>query len=83
MPVLLPSTGMFIIFLLEDGWDLELVVPERLSFPSGIKKADPPEKGDPEIHYLLLKGTNPRSYHFEGLIELLNEKKPGLHYSGQ
>ncbi len=59
-----------------DGQDLELVVPERLSFPAGIKKADPPEKGDPEIHYLELKGTNPRSYHFEGLIELLNEKKP-------
>lgn len=55
-----------------------MAVPERLIFPSGIKKADPPEKQDPEIHYLNLKGTNPRSYHFEGLIPLLNKKKPGI-----
>lgn len=63
---------------LEEGWKLELVVPEKLSFPSGMKKADPPEKGDPDIHYLKLKGTNPRSYHFEGLTELLTEHAPGI-----
>jgi glycosyltransferase involved in cell wall biosynthesis len=63
---------------LQEGWKLELVVPKKLSFPSGIKKADPPGKGDPEIHYLNLKGTNPRSYLFEGLIDLLNDKKPGI-----
>ncbi len=44
----------------------------------GIKKADPPEKDDPDIHYLGLKGTNPRTYHFEGLTDLLNHKKPGI-----
>jgi glycosyltransferase involved in cell wall biosynthesis len=63
---------------LKDGWALEIVAPEELSFPSGIKKADPPEKEDPEIHYLKLKGTNPRSYIFEGLIELLRGAKPGI-----
>jgi glycosyltransferase involved in cell wall biosynthesis len=62
----------------QDGWNLEIVVPKELIFPSGKKKADPPEKGDPEMHYLPLKGTNPRSYHFEGLIPLLNEKMPGI-----
>ena len=55
-----------------------MVVPEELSFPSGIKKADPPEKADPEIHYLKLKGTNPRSYYFTGLTKLLDHKMPGI-----
>lgn len=63
---------------LQDGWDLELVVPKTLVFPSGTKMADPPEKGDPEIHYLPLKGTNPRSYQFKGLSELLDRRKPGI-----
>ncbi len=55
-----------------------MVVPLELNFPSGKKKADPPEKGDPEIHYLRLKGSNPRSYHFEGLADLLNQENPGI-----
>ena len=63
---------------LQDGWDLELVVPEKLAFPSGTKKADPPEKGDPEIHFLDLIGTNPRSYYFQGLTSLLDKKKPAI-----
>jgi glycosyltransferase involved in cell wall biosynthesis len=62
----------------QGGWDLEIVAPEELIFPSGKKKADPPGKGDPEMHYLKLKGTNPRSYQFEGLIELLNSKRPDI-----
>ena len=63
---------------LQSGWQLEMVVPNKLIFPSGTKKADPEETGDPEIHYLDLKGTNPRSYHFEGLPRLLNKIKPGI-----
>jgi glycosyltransferase involved in cell wall biosynthesis len=63
---------------LQDGWDLEMVVPRTLAFPSGIKKADPPGKEDPEIHYLALRGSNPRLYQFEGLSELLNNKRPGI-----
>jgi len=63
---------------LQEGWNLEMVIPEEIIFPAGIKKADPQEKDDPEIHNLKLKGSNPRSYHFEGLINLLNKKKPGI-----
>jgi glycosyltransferase involved in cell wall biosynthesis len=63
---------------LQDGWDLEMVVPDRLIFPSGIKKADPLESGDPEIYYLTLKGSNPRSYYFEGLTDILNKSNPGI-----
>jgi glycosyltransferase involved in cell wall biosynthesis len=62
----------------KDGWNLGIVVPEELQFPSGIRKADPPADDDPEIHFLKLRGNNPRSYHFEGLKDLLDQKKPGI-----
>ncbi len=63
---------------LESGWQLEMVIPRELIFPSGKRKAEPPENDDPEIHYLHLKGLNPRSYHFEGLPALLNRVNPGI-----
>ncbi len=63
---------------IREGWNLEMVVPDKLTFPSGIKNADPPEKGDPQIHFLNLKGTNPRTYRFEGLTDVLDKKKPGI-----
>lgn len=62
----------------QDGWKVELVVPKSLSFPAGMKDAQPPMPGDPPIHYLPLIGSNPRIYHFEGLDELLSAKKPGI-----
>jgi len=62
----------------EDGWSVEIVIPETLSFPSGIKPANPPMEGDPPLHFLSLKGTNPRIYEFEGLIALLDQKKPKI-----
>lgn len=55
-----------------------MVVPRELEFPGATKKADLPENGDPEIHFLPLKGKNPRTYHFEGLVPLLDQKKPGI-----
>ncbi len=60
------------------GWWVELVVPKILNFPSGIRNADPALKGDPPIHFLSLKGKNPRIYRFEGLISLLEEKRPEI-----
>jgi glycosyltransferase involved in cell wall biosynthesis len=63
---------------MKEGWVVELVVPQRLNFPSGVRNADPPMVGDPPIHYLSLKGDNPRIYLFEGLISLLDEKRPGI-----
>lgn len=57
---------------------IELVVPEALSLPSGSRKADPPRAGDPPIHYLPLQGDNPRTYRFEGLTQLLDNKKPAI-----
>jgi glycosyltransferase involved in cell wall biosynthesis len=57
---------------------VELVVPKMLNFPSGIRKADPALPGDPPMHFLSLKGENPRIYRFEGLISLLDEKRPEI-----
>jgi glycosyltransferase involved in cell wall biosynthesis len=63
--------------LTKQGWTVDLVVPKILNFPSGVRKADPGLPGDPPIHFLPLKGENPRIYRFEGLISLLDEKRPG------
>ncbi|MFM9944318.1 MAG: glycosyltransferase [Bacteroidia bacterium] len=62
----------------QDGWNVELVAPVTLNFPSGKKEAEPQSKGDPLIHYLNLIGDNPRTYYFKGLETLLFEKKPGI-----
>ena len=62
----------------EDGWSVEIVIPKSLSFPSGTKSANPPMQGDPPITYLSLIGTNPRIYQYDGLEELLMQKKPKI-----
>ena len=62
----------------ESGWKLEIVVPQSLPFPSGIRKADPPQAKDPVIHFLNLEGTNPRIYQFKGLEEILLQTNPKI-----
>jgi glycosyltransferase involved in cell wall biosynthesis len=64
--------------LVKDGYRLEMVVPESLRFPSGVREAQPAMPEDPPIHFLNLIGDNPRTYSFEGLDELLKEKKPSI-----
>ncbi|MFI5125157.1 MAG: hypothetical protein ACHQDF_07540, partial [Chitinophagales bacterium] len=61
-----------------DGWKLEIVVPKTLIFSSGEKTAEPPQAGDPPLHYLDLIGTNPRTYRFEKLIGMLEQKRPRI-----
>jgi glycosyltransferase involved in cell wall biosynthesis len=63
---------------LQAGWKLELVVPQSLPFPSGVRKADPPLKEDPVIHFRNLNGTNPRIYLFEGIHEILRQTNPKI-----
>ena len=62
----------------ESGWKLEIVVPQSLPFPSGTRKADPPQAKDPVIHFLNLEGTNPRIYQFKGLEEILLQTNPKI-----
>ena len=40
---------------IKEGLKVEIVVPESLNFPSGLKKAENRTYLDPEIHYLKLK----------------------------
>jgi glycosyltransferase involved in cell wall biosynthesis len=61
-----------------DGWNLEIVAPKTLVFTSGEKNAEAPQAGDPPMHYLDLKGRNPRIYLFKQLDSLLEEKKPAI-----
>ena len=61
-----------------DGWQVELVVPKYLQFPSGQREAEPAREDDPPIHYLTLNGVNPRTYEYDGLMDLLDRVKPGL-----
>lgn len=63
---------------IQDGWNVEIVVPVSLNFPTGKKKAESPGKEDPFIHYLNLNGDNPRTYFFEGLKNVLEEQKPRI-----
>lgn len=71
------NRNIYSLFI-RDNWNLELVIPETLQFPSVLKKADPAMPGDPPIHFLPLVGNNPRTYQFQGLFELLDEKKPAI-----
>lgn len=62
----------------KDGINVEIVAPTELNFPNGRRKADPPSPQDPVVHYLSLVGDNPRIYFFEGLLKLLDDKKPAV-----
>lgn len=63
---------------MQDGWNIEMVVPVSLNFPTGNKKAESRREEDPYIHYLNLNGDNPRTYLFEGLKNVLEEQKPRI-----
>lgn len=62
--------------LMNKGYNIELVVPKKLEYPSGVLEADPANENDPPINFMELKGKNPRYYKYIGLIELLNARKP-------
>lgn len=63
---------------LNEGWKIEMAIPGEMQFPTGLKKAQPAMPGDPPLHWLTIKGGNPRIYLFNGLTELLEEKKPRI-----
>jgi glycosyltransferase involved in cell wall biosynthesis len=61
------------------GWDLELVIPESLNnLNHYFRNADPPEPGDPPIHFLPLRGSNQRLHHYPGLVKLLEARRPKI-----
>ncbi len=60
------------------GWNIEIIAPRTLKFPNGIREAEPARESDPPIHFLELKGSNPRTYSFDGLETVMNTKQPSL-----
>ena len=55
----------------KSNYAIELVVPKTLNYPTGIKSAEKRLPNDPPIHFLELKGTNPRVYQYTNLKKLL------------
>ena len=64
--------------LLNNNYNIEIVAPRKLKYPSGTKTAEAQSSEDPKIHYLELLGTNPRTYRYSGLKKLLNKIKPKI-----
>jgi len=64
--------------LAQGGMKVEIVVPKTLKISTGEKPAEPAGVEDPPLHFLKLIGENPRVYQFEGLIHLLDKKRPRI-----
>ena len=61
---------------LNDGYKIELVVPNVVITGSGYKVADAKRPQDPDIHYLKLVGRNPRVFNLKYIERLLIKKRP-------
>lgn len=65
------------IELVSRGWKVEMVIPE--TYPLTAAKtipAQPARVNDPVIHFLKLKGSNPRTFYFPGLKTLIDTIQP-------
>ncbi|MDQ3847001.1 MAG: glycosyltransferase family 4 protein [Bacteroidota bacterium] len=62
------------------GWKIEMVVPDSMTFPSGVQLPDPEMQEDPPIHFLQLNTNNPRIQSFKGLKRILKKLKPKVVY---
>src|SRR5215468_8628682 len=61
------------------GWNIEIVVPDRLPWsPETIPELDHPR--DPPIHRLPPRGSNTRYWSFDGLDQLLDRRNPRIVY---
>lgn len=62
------------------GLQVEITVPRELPFSGKILEADPAQERDVPLHFLSLKGNNPRTYDFEGLYALADQLQPKVIY---
>ena len=63
--------------LLRDlGWNVELVVPTRFRAAGFDRPADPRTSADPPIHFLPIRSSHPRLWTYDGLDELLDQRRP-------
>jgi glycosyltransferase involved in cell wall biosynthesis len=64
--------------LAHDGWNIEIVIPEKIRLPAGDVYAAERQDNDPPIHKLVLSSFNPRLYTFKGLFGILNKLNPKI-----
>lgn len=64
--------------LASKGWQIEMIVPQQLHFPAGIKNAEAKSLSDPPIHFLPLVRNNPRLQWYKGLEDVLKKTKPAI-----
>jgi glycosyltransferase involved in cell wall biosynthesis len=62
------------------GWSVELVIPARMPVTISDVRVQPDDPADPPIHRLPLKGDYIRTWEFEGLISLLDARRPRIVY---
>ncbi len=68
--------------LLRDlGWNVELVVPTRFRAAGFDRPADPRTSEDPPIHFLPIRSSHPRLWTYDGLDELLDQRRPRILYT--
>lgn len=62
------------------GWDVQIVTAKSLPRLANSVQAEPRTADDPTVHYLPLSSSNPRTYLFHGLPELLSDLEPTVVY---
>jgi len=66
-------------WLSKDVDSLSIIVPASVRLASKrTVYADPHQEGDPDVIMLELRGSNPRTYTYQGLISCLDEIKPNV-----
>ena len=60
------------------GWTIEIVTARTLAMRDITRPADPPVPDDPPIHFLGVHGPNMRLWRFEGLLKLLDARRPRI-----
>jgi glycosyltransferase involved in cell wall biosynthesis len=66
--------------LVKYGWNVEILVPERLDFSGHHKYPDERTPADPPIHQLSLSSDHQRLHTYRGLFRLLKKLNPRVIY---
>jgi glycosyltransferase involved in cell wall biosynthesis len=62
----------------KNGYEVTIIIPETITYSSGIKKAQKVKQYDPEIIFVKTKRNNPRLQKIISLNAILDSKKPDI-----
>lgn len=62
------------------GWNVEIAIPQRLPWVPSEAFVQPDDADDPPIHRLEPNGAHVRYWTFDGLLELLDRRRPRIVY---